>query len=87
MNNLSFEISLKYVPYVEQALTRLSYLCPAVEWSFDPENCNVCARSEMEDCDANALRKELFFQLYREKVQADTFGIRKSIYEAIGACN
>ena len=83
MNKLSIDIPGALVTYVGPALARLGYLHPDVEWSFKADGRRLEARYAPEAHEADSLRKEAFFQIYREKIQHDTLGIRNRIYEAI----
>lgn len=83
MQVLTFNISDQFLPFVEAALTRLSYLHSEVDWSFDAKAQSVSAQCPGEMAHAAILRKELYFQLYREKIQADTSRIRQQLYGAI----
>ena len=83
MNSVSIEITPTLLPVVGLALTRLGYLFPEVEWSFDADKGCVEAKFSSATRDIIELRKELYFQLYRENIFRETTAIRNQLFEAI----
>ena len=83
MKSLAIDIPAVLVPHVEPALARLGYLYAKIEWGFDPGSNRVSAGYAPERHAPELLRKEVLFQLYREKIHHDTLGIRTRLYEAI----
>jgi len=83
MNSLTIDIPAALVPHAESAVARLGYLHSGVEWALDVEGMRLIARYAPEEHDPKELRKDVLFQLYREKIHHDTLGIRTRIYEAI----
>ena len=81
MTDLTVDVPEALRPYVDAALARLGYLYPALGWAFDAGNGRITVAGPGE-AGTDALRKEIFFQLYREKIHQDTLAIRTRIYEA-----
>ncbi len=83
MATLSVPVPSAFVAHVESLLVRLGYLYPDVAWLFEPATGNLNADYKPEAHSAEALAKDVSFQLYREKIHHDTLEVRRKIYEAI----
>jgi len=81
MRDFAIDVPPAFASYVDAALARLSYLHPSIRWSYDAAGRQLKISDEQGSHDS--LRKEIFFQLYREKIHHDTLAIRNRIYEAI----
>jgi hypothetical protein len=82
MEAIALDVPTPFAPYVPAALARLGYLHPGVAWSFDSAGSRLEARCAPGSHTAEELKREAFFQLYREKVYQDTLSVRSRIYEA-----
>lgn len=78
----SIAIPQVLAPYANLVLARLGYLYPDVEWSFDSTANAMEIRFSSDAQEIGKLRKELFFQLYREKIHHDTLPVRSRLYDA-----
>jgi hypothetical protein len=83
MADAAISIPPSLASYAESALARLSYLYPGLQWTFDAEKGEIKASGETAGAEPEKLQREIFFQLYREKIHAETLAIRNRIYEAI----
>jgi hypothetical protein len=85
MKSITIDVPAPFAPFIPVALARLAYLHPGVEWSFNSGSNQLEARFALESHSAEEVRKEAFFQLYRERIHHDTLAVRNRIYEAIGS--
>lgn len=85
MTEAAISIPPSLISYAEAALARLSYLYPDMHWTFDAGNGEVKVSGDAASGGAGKMQREIFFQLYREKIHAETLAIRNRIYEAINA--
>ena len=65
---------------IDISLARLGYLHPNVEFSYEPGSCNIQIELKETDLDEDELRKDVLYQLYREKINQDTLPIRRQLY-------
>lgn len=84
MDAVCIAIPQALVPYASPALARLGYLYPDVEWVLDAPGNAMEIRFAAEAHEIATLRKELFFQLYREKIHHDTLAVRSRLYDRGG---
>jgi len=80
VEEISIVISKSFREFVESALVRLGYLFPDIEWSFDEGSSEIRAGIRGNE-NPNEIRKEILFQLYREKIYHDTLPIRNTLYK------
>lgn len=82
MDRLAFAVPEALRSVVEEGLARLGYLYPDLDLRFDPASSQIVAKGSGSGTDPQALRKELLYQLYREKIFRDTLPIRRRLYGA-----
>lgn len=80
MAKVSFEVPDGFRRYVEPLLMRLGYLHPTVTFSYDPDAAKIHADWLDEAIDASEVGKEIRYQLYRERIYAETLPIRTRLY-------
>ena len=80
MTEISLEVPEGFRDCAESALMRLGYLYPHVAFSYDAQACEVHAGWSDGAVTALELEKEIRFQLYRERIHAETLPIRKRLY-------
>ena len=78
----SIAIPQVLAPYTDLVLARVAYLYPDVEWSFNSTANAIEIRFASDAHEIGKLRKELFFQFYREKIYQDTLPVRSRLYGA-----
>ncbi|MEX0709360.1 MAG: hypothetical protein WD078_15495 [Woeseia sp.] len=78
---VSIEISDDFVDYAEAAVTRLSYLYPNYEFALQGHSLEVFPiKSDGRLGDINEIKRQVFYQLYRQRIYVETLSIRKSLY-------
>ena len=69
----------EFVAHIDAAVVRLSYLFP--EHTFNVHDSAIEVRADGAPVtEPSVLRKEVHFQLYRQKIYSDTLSIRKWLY-------
>ncbi len=58
----------------------MGYLYPEIELSYREQAAKLEVRFDERKLSAQEIQKEIWFQLYREKVYQDTLPIRKRLY-------
>jgi hypothetical protein len=69
-----------FLPYVEAAVLRLSYLKPAVV----VEHAAPAVTLSEDRTDAAALKREFLHLVYRERIYAETLELRTELYRSLG---
>lgn len=69
-----------FLPYVEAAVLRFSYLRPAV----NVEQRGSTVTLSCDRTDAAALKQDFLHLLYRERIYAETLELRKELYRSLG---
>ena len=78
--SVNIAISVVLLPYVEPALARMRYLYPDLEFAPTESTIEVsCATGELPP----AIKREIQYTLYREKIYAETFVLRRALVEAV----
>lgn len=72
------EVSPALAPYVDQVLARLRYLYPTVEFSHSNGAIAACA-----DRDPEELKRDIAYQLYREKIYQEGLPMRQLMYRTL----
>ena len=80
MGVLSISIPESFSSCVEPLLARMAYLFPDIELSYNDQAGKIDVRFDDRKESAQKIQKEIWFQLYREKVYQDTLPIRKRLY-------
>ena len=80
MPSITWVVPIDFAEAVDGALVRVGYLYPDLRIEWDSSERSI-AMSADEQFDENALKKEVMFQIYREKIYRDTKSIRTSIYQ------
>lgn len=76
--NIAFEPL--FAPFVSSVIERLRFLHPNYSFAVDGAAITVTGGS---DEDQAGLRKEVAFQLYREKIYQEGLPMRTAMYEAL----
>jgi hypothetical protein len=66
--------------YVQDAIDRLSYLYPDVDFSITGQNITIASLSEI---DRKKLNEELRYALYRSKIRAESDADRTALFSAV----
>lgn len=66
--------------FAQPALARLGYLYPCVEFAFEDGQISASARDTV---DADALKRDVLYAVYRERIYAQTLPFRKALIEAV----
>lgn len=69
-------------PFVGPALVRLRYLHPEVRFECFEEEGGVTIEADPAS-DIDALRAEVCYAIYREKIYAETLPLRRTLLEAV----
>ena len=77
--SFSCVVPIEFSDVAERALVRLGYIYPELTLAWKSSERRITATSK-DEIDEELLKKELMFQLYREKIFLDTNHIRSSIY-------
>lgn len=86
MQQVRIGVPRSFEAFQEPALARLGYLHPQVQWSFDAASTEIVGVLAADiELSEDELRREVLYQLYREKVQQETLPIRQQIYRAVSA--
>ncbi len=75
-SEMAIEVPSEFAPYVNQAIMRLSFIFPNVEFSFCDGKIHTTYHSNLEKID---LQKNIKHTLYREKVYQETLSVRIQI--------
>jgi hypothetical protein len=73
------EVPEAFGTFIDGALTRLAYLYPGVR--FERDGLTILWSMDGEAGRAEEVRRDIFFQLYRERIYAETLEVRKRIYD------
>lgn len=68
-----------FAPYAEAAVTRLGYTRPAATFTVD----GLSIRVDGDLGDELELRRDVLYQLYREKIYQEGLPARSLMYEAL----
>lgn len=74
------EIAEVVQPFISPALIRLRYLYPNARFAVVDKNIEVHADPE---ADMSLLYREVLYAVYREKIYAETLGMRRALIEAV----
>lgn len=80
INELSVKIPAQLEKAVPDAVARLAYLFPAIE--FRIEGAEITCGSN-EPIDAESIRMEVNYAVYRSHIRASGAGLRKSLFAAV----
>ncbi len=80
MESLSISIPESFLSYLDPLKARMGYLYPEIELSYREQAAKLEVRFDERKLSAQEIQKEIWFQLYREKVYQDTLPIRKRLY-------
>lgn len=75
--NFDVSIDQEFQPFIPAALQRLAYIYPALEFSPTERGVSVNGKSEV---DFVKLKREVTYQIYRERVFQQTLPMRHSLY-------
>lgn len=79
---LKFLIPEEFSKYIEPSVVRLSYLFPDLDFTFSDKNISIEISNPMQnkvDLEKQ-IKKEIFNQLYREKIFYETLPIKKWLF-------
>lgn len=79
---INFEILLPsaFASFAPAAVQRLGYLFPTAIFHFDGDRINVEADDK---CNAENLRAEVLYSVYRQKIYEETLDMRRTLLEAL----
>ena len=80
MPTISVPVTPTFSEVAEPAVVRLQYLYPDAEFRFNQDANEICIEFEEADGLERSLRKEVHYQLYREKIYKETLPIRTRLY-------
>ncbi len=80
MESLSISIPESFLSYLDSLQVRMGYLYPEIELSYREQAAQIEVSFDEHKVSAQEIRKEIWLQLYREKVYQDTLSIRKRLY-------
>jgi hypothetical protein len=80
VDRLVVEIGPKLLPHADAAIVRLSYLYPDVQFSLVADTIEVFG---VKPSDQAALKKEVAYAVYRERIYRETLDIRKSLAKGL----
>ena len=75
-----YQVTAPFHPYIDACIVRLSYLYPDLDLSSDGSSVFATGRVKTA---SNDIKSEIAHALYREKIFADTLGIRTAIHAAL----
>ena len=80
MPDLTVNVEKSFVNCIEPAVTRLGYLYP--DYDFDGKENSIIIRSPkaIPKSEISLLKREVKFQLYRERIYKETLPIRNGFY-------
>ena len=84
MANIStFEISVEqeFQEYINAALLRLGYIYPHLEFSVS--RCTISVKGNLSQVDKNEIKREVLYQIYREKIFNQTLPMRENLYKIL----
>ena len=70
----------QFAEVVERAIVRLSYLYPSLDVTYDEPFVSFTDQDGETAISEEQIRKEVFHQLYREKIYVETLPIRRWLY-------
>jgi len=79
-NSIAVALEDCTVPYADAALARLGYLHP--DWQITRTGNELLVRSG-DPVDRNAVRRDIKFVLYREKILAETLDLRRGLLRMV----
>lgn len=79
-NQFVFNVSEHLLEFCQQALDRLAYLFPQVEFKMINQ---VIHCSSREPFDMNSLNEALRYELYRAKIRFEGQELRSALYSAV----
>ncbi|WP_323038898.1 hypothetical protein [Gemmobacter sp.] len=77
---IDISIDPEFHPFIPAALLRLRYIYPALKFRSTDAGVTVEGASET---DPVRLKREVAYQVYREKIFQDTLPLRQSLYEML----
>lgn len=76
---MSIDVPPTFLPFLAEAIVRMGFLHPTA--SFRVDGSQVVA--DVPEAQANAIRRDLNFSLYRQKVYSENVGLRSKLMEGI----
>ena len=77
---IKIEIDNSLCEFIESAVSRLSYLHPEYNFKSHQNYIAITGDESISQEDKTELKKEINFQLYRERIYKETLPIRKGFY-------
>ncbi len=79
-HTVTFTIPEQFSSQIDSATIRLSYLFPEIVFSRSKSEIIVSTNKQLAEESIVEIRRNVFHQLYKEKVYLDTLSIRKWLY-------
>lgn len=73
---IEFKIPETFKENVDGAIVRMNYLAPSIEFEYK-EGSVFCISTNEQIMDRDAIKRDFFHQLYRDKIHRETLPIRK----------
>lgn len=77
-NKFSVEIDSAFSIYAEQAIGRLRYLYPDISFSLTDTHIHISGI-----CEEPSVRRDVTYQLYREKIYQEGLPMRELMYKTL----
>ena len=80
MAELVISVEKSFSDYIESSVIRLGYLYPDYDFRNEQNSIVIKSSKAIPKGEKSALKREVKFQLYRERIYKETLPIRKGFY-------